>query len=105
MKPSPDIATASAEPAPMSGACYRCIHRRALAGDAHSSCHHPATARAHADVLAPLVTAMGKALPLRPLPGLTVIGHAHGIARGWFAHPYNFDPVWLVACDGFEERR
>jgi hypothetical protein len=85
----------------MSGACYRCVHRRALAGTRHSACHHPATRRAHADPLAAVVTTMGQALPLRPLPGLNVIGNPDGIRRGWFSHPYNFDPVWLEACDGF----
>ncbi len=31
------------------------------------------------------------------------IGDEHGISHGWFFHPFNFDPVWLRYCDGFEE--
>lgn len=28
----------------------------------------------------------------------------HGVAHGWFNWPWNFDPVWLVACEGFEAK-
>ena len=35
--------------------------------------------------------------------GLNVVGNKHGIEQGWFNWPYNFDPVWLESCDGFEE--
>jgi hypothetical protein len=55
--------------------CYKCKHRRDLPGDCHSSCANTAA---------------------------NVAGNAHGIRRGWFMHPWNFDPVWLVRCDGFE---
>lgn len=26
-----------------------------------------------------------------------------GIKKGWFNFPFNFDPVWLDNCDGFEK--
>jgi len=35
---------------------------------------------------------------------LNIRGNPHGIKRGWFSWPYNFDPVWLENCDGFEEK-
>lgn len=35
---------------------------------------------------------------------LNVRGNAHGILRGWFNWPYNFDPTWLQSCDGFEPK-
>lgn len=54
--------------------CYQCIHRRDLTGDCHSDCMNT-TAK--------------------------VTGHAHGIKKGWFQWPYNFDPTWLLTCDGF----
>lgn len=56
--------------------CYECKHRRNVPGDAHSSC------------------ANDKA---------KVKGNEHGIKSGWFWWPRNFDPVWLVGCDGFEK--
>jgi hypothetical protein len=60
----------------MSGApdCYKCVHRRAIPGDCHSNCVNTS---AH------------------------VTGHSHGIVHGWFWWPINFDPVWLISCDGF----
>ena len=33
-----------------------------------------------------------------------VAGTTLGITKGWFDWPYNFDPVWLISCDGFEQR-
>ena len=54
--------------------CYDCSHRRDLVGDCHSRCNN-----------------------LRA----NVEGNPHGIKSGWFYWPVNFDPVWLVACDGF----
>lgn len=54
--------------------CYSCIHRRDITGNAHSRCNN--------------VNARTK-------------GNIHGIAKGWFRWPYNFDPVWLEECDGY----
>jgi hypothetical protein len=59
----------------MRRACYRCKHRRAVPGDCHSACGN---LTAH------------------------VIGDAHGKFNGWFSWPFNFDPVWLLSCTGFE---
>jgi hypothetical protein len=33
------------------------------------------------------------------------VGHPHGIAMGWFQFPLNFDPIWLLKCDGYQERK
>jgi hypothetical protein len=27
-----------------------------------------------------------------------------GVRRGWFLWPFNFDPVWLEECSGWEDR-
>jgi hypothetical protein len=53
-----------------------------------------------------LAQLLGKRMP-SPEPVTTplhVVGNSHGIARGWFFHPFNFDPVWLIKCDGFAAR-
>jgi hypothetical protein len=34
-----------------------------------------------------------------------VKGHLHGIKKGWFSWPNNYDPVWLLECDGFDESK
>lgn len=56
--------------------CYKCKHRNDIPGDAHSEC--------------------GNRLA-------KVRGNDHGVKHGWFFWPFNFDPVWLEECDGFEE--
>jgi len=60
----------------MSNACYHCKYRSNIPGDAHSACINPLA---------------------------YAIGDEHGIKNGWFLHPYNFDPIWLCYCDGFEK--
>jgi len=57
--------------------CYKCKFRRNVPGDAHSQC----------------INKYAK-----------VKGHETGIRGGWFFHPFNFDPRWLINCDGFEEQ-
>lgn len=61
----------------MSGKCYECKYRADICGDAHSQCKN---------ILA------------------TVVGDEYGIKNGWFLYPFNFDPVWLRYCDGFEAK-
>ena len=56
--------------------CYKCEYRRRLFYDAHSACANKTA---------------------------NVVGDEHGIGNGWFSHPSNFDPVWLVSCDGFKQ--
>ena len=57
--------------------CYKCKHRRTIPGDCHTRCDNTAA---------------------------NVVGDSHGIKMGWFYWPYNFDPVWLKECDGFEKK-
>lgn len=57
--------------------CYKCKHRGKLIGDCHSSCKNTEA---------------------------KVSGNKHGIKSGWFFHPFNFDPIWLEECDGFENK-
>jgi hypothetical protein len=54
--------------------CYSCVYRGDLPGDCHSHCKNQ-----HARVTA----------------------NQHGIDKGWFFHPFNFDPVWLTGCTGY----
>ena len=62
--------------ADMSGKCETCIYKAHLPGTHHVSC---------ANKIA------------------IAIGDEHGIKNGWFYHPFNFDPIWLKYCDGYEE--
>jgi hypothetical protein len=62
----------------MMNACYKCKHRGTVPGDRHSCCNHPGRR------------------------DLAVKGSAYGVKSGWFTWPWNFDPVWLEVCSGFE---
>ncbi len=90
------------DPRAMSRACDGCVYRRDLPGNTHSACRHPLTMPAHKNPLGPLIEIMGHTLPWPSPPSLNVVGDPHGIRMGWFAWPWNYDPVWLVSCDGFE---
>lgn len=65
--------------------CYKCDYRGMVPGDAHSCCNHPEVKQGDA------------------AKKLNIKGHPQGIRSGWFNWPYNFDPTWLVNCDGFKE--
>ena len=88
--------------------CYDCVHRRDLPGDAHSSCAHPGIADQKNNPLAEMMAifaGVGRATPIQGVSDkLHVKGSPAGIRRGWFNHPWNFDPVWLESCDGFEQK-
>lgn len=58
--------------------CYECKYRGEVPGSAHSECTNK---------------------------NAKVEGHETGIKRGWFYHPFNFDPVWLISCDGYESKQ
>ena len=35
---------------------------------------------------------------------ITMTGKEHGIKNGWFAYPFNFDPIWRTSeCASYEE--
>jgi hypothetical protein len=68
------------KPEPPKPDCYKCKHRRILPGDAHSRCAHPRVRT------------------------IKVVGNPRAIAKGWFIWPLNYDPGWLISCDGFEAK-
>lgn len=86
--------------------CYECAHRGTLPGDTHSKCVHPKIKGSAEDPLTNvlgILASAGRTSPL-PLPAenpLNIKGDPRGIQNGWFNWPVNFDPVWLLNCDGF----
>lgn len=80
--------------------CYACKWRREIIGHAHSSCRHPSTEPIWAHPLAQAIEITGG---IPPFEGGIAKGHYHGIRMGWFSWPVNFDPVWLIRREGFEE--
>ena len=85
--------------------CYKCKHRRDLPGSAHSKCVHPSIERVSNDPLMNvlgILASVGRELPFfLGSKELNVKASPHGIRNGWFIFPLNFDPVWLLNCDGF----
>lgn len=87
--------------------CYNCKHVGRVPGSAHRCCWHPA----YKDLMKhPAAEVMGILVGIGRLPpvqvrstSIEVEGHPTGIKRGWFNHPFDFDPTWLVKCTGFEE--
>jgi len=60
--------------------CYRCRHHRKIIGDVRLQCINPK---------------IGK-------ESFGVKGNPQAIKYDWFRWPSNFDPVWLMQCNGFE---
>ena len=78
-----------------------------MVGSAHSKCDHPKNAAVMADPMARLMSTLasvGRSTPIFAETGLNIKCDLKGISRGWFNWPYNYDPVWLLNCDGFVEK-
>ena len=97
--------------------CYKCIHRGTVAGDCHSQCHHPETGErsegaslmgaAHGRFDPLIMMLLGKdgiAKGLQAKQKLGIKLNPHGVESGWASWPYNFDPVWVDECHGYEEK-
>ena len=90
--------------------CYECKYRGRVPGSAHGSCNHPKTAEAHGDAMASMFAifaSVGRTDPQVEVTAAKELGISakrHGIVNGWFNWPWNFDPTWLTACNGFEAK-
>ena len=86
--------------------CYECKYRTDIPGNAHSLCVHPKIEILTGNPLNVLLTLMAQAERGLPQEGafqiLNIKGNKHGIKNGWFSWPFDFDPIWLERCDGFE---
>ena len=78
--------------------CYNCKYRGTVPGDAHSSCHHPLVGDPFM-ALVGIITGNNNVIDK-----LNIRANQHGIDKGWFVFPANFDPIWLENCDGFTKK-
>ena len=88
--------------------CYECKYRGGVPGSAHSSCNHPAFAddleNPYSNLMS-IFAGVGRVPPFQAhRTTCKVTGSPHGKKMGWFNHPFNFDPVWLETCEGFEPK-
>ena len=88
--------------------CYECKWRGVLPGDEHSCCNHPSLKEVTDNPMLQLIGIFASVGRLTPLvvssSTLNIKGDPHGISHGWFNFPFNFDPLWLENCDGFETK-
>ena len=88
--------------------CYECIYRANLSGSAHSQCRHPSLSKAINDPtlqIMGILASVGRTPPLNiSSKELNIRANPHGIKKGWFNFPFNFDPRWLENCDGFKKK-
>ena len=83
--------------------CYECKHRCNVAGSEHSSCKHPLLKGRELTTVMRIM-AVGKSVSGYGTNYIKVSGEHHGIINGWFSYPMDFDPVWLIECNGYEAR-
>ena len=84
--------------------CYDCKYCGGLPGDTHKCCKHPKNGSVADDPFAGMMAmfaSVGRVKPVIADTGLNVKGNPHGVKKGWFNWPFNFDPRWLESCDGF----
>lgn len=76
--------------------CYKCKYQGSVVGSSHSYCKYPGTKTDMFDFCMPINRELAKKLQIEANP--------HGVRMGWFTWPVNFDPVWLMNCNGFEAK-
>jgi len=77
--------------------CYTCKYRGTVPGDSHLCCRYPGL---DSDLFTGLINDKNMEIAKQ----LNVKADPHGINGGWFMWPVNFDPVWLLSCNGYEEK-
>jgi hypothetical protein len=92
----------------MKANCYECKYRGDVPGYAHSCCRHPSAQGDLDNPLGQIMAIFAGVGRVPPVEGISTVelhikGNSHGIRNGWFCWPWNFDPVWLENCDGFEK--
>jgi len=87
--------------------CYECKYKGKVPGSAHICCNHPSVKESknpQSELLA-IFASIGRVQPvMNNFSILNIKADPHGIKKGWFNFPWNFDPVWLENCDGFEQK-
>ena len=88
--------------------CWKCEYRGSVPGSAHSCCNHPAFEKVGGDPMMQMMAIFGSVGRTQSMQVVSeeckVEGDEYGISKGWFNHPFNFDPVWLNSCTGFKSK-
>ena len=92
-------------PEPERPDCHKCRHSRSIPGDAHIRCAHPKVTLPGNDPIVEMISILlgaGRCSGPVPFPGIDITASRVGVEKGYFAWPFNFDPIWLVSCTGYE---
>ena len=74
--------------------CFKCKHRRAVPGSAHSAC---ALVEDHAEGMVIALNMMqGNVIRIQKDGADLIEFNEIGIREGWCMWPINFDPVWVT---------
>lgn len=84
--------------------CFQCKHRRNIPGDAHSQCVHPLINGDGDNDMFSAIIALVDGSAIKAAEQLDIQAEPHGVRSGWFFWPANFDPRWLLNCNGFESK-
>lgn len=89
--------------------CYECRWRGHNPGSTHSKCCHPYNKELLDNPMLQMMgvfASVGRVdLPAMSSEKLKIKANPAGIRGGWFHYPFNFDPIWLDHCEGFEKIR
>ena len=89
--------------------CYECKHRGIVSGSVHSCCQHPKVKAESQDPVGNLMATLASVNRAKPCLAISAAAELniqlnnHGVMKGWANWPWNFDPVWLENCNGFEK--
>ena len=78
--------------------CYSCVYRRKSEWSAHSKCVFPG----NKTDLVSIFSVDNKNFENAEKLGIVV--NRTGIVNGWFNWPIDFDPVWLINCNGYKQK-
>jgi len=86
------------------GSCHECIHCESIIGDVHKKCSHPAVNAKHGNALLVLAALIrgDSMISQEAREELNIKLHERGVKMGWAWWPLNFDPVWVLNCEGFQ---
>lgn len=88
----------------MSNACLTCKHRGFVPNSRHSKCLHPDVLHMDCDTTAMVIQRLArKDEVIRITSAMGVQFAEQGVRGNWALWPFNFDPIWLVECLGFEK--
>jgi len=88
----------------MSNACLTCKHRGTVPNSSHSSCKHPEVQHMDCNTYAMVIKKLAAGDEVIQITGsMGVEFEKRGIDGNWALWPFNFDPIWLVKCLGYEK--